>query len=165
MGNITSLLFFQNFIGSPPLAWGTLLVSLICHRITPTRVGNTADYCHKKKTLRITPPMWGTLLSSSSLNWAHPHSREEKCKLFSLQAIPLGIPPPAWGKVQVFQTASDTARNTPIYMRKSVSESESLPRKQEHPHPREEYHAWYDVNGDVPGAPPPTWGIQLMNIM
>ena len=58
------------------------------------------------------------------------------------------------------QTASDTARSTPIYMRKSVLESESLPRKQEHPHLRGEYHAWYDVNDDVPGAPPPAWGTQ-----
>ena len=37
-------LFFQNFIGSPPPAWGTLLVSLIFHRITPTRVENTAIF-------------------------------------------------------------------------------------------------------------------------
>ena len=43
-------------------------------------------------------------------------------------------------------------------MRKSVSETEPLPRKQENPHLYGEYHAWYDVNGDVPGAPPPAWG-------
>ena len=133
---------FNNLLsGLPPPAWGTLLQEEKTLRSTPTRAGNTAIFL-------CFPRLHG------------------------------GLPPLAWGKVQVIQTASDTPGNTPTRVGKSascldrkryreeyphvheesVSESESLPRIQEHPHLRGEYHAWYDVNDDVPGAPPPAWG-------
>ena len=97
---------FNNLLsGLPPPAWGTLLVSLIFHRITPTHVGNTADYCYKKKKRSGVPPPARGILQFFFVFLVctedYPHSRGEKCKLFRLQAIPLGIPPPVWGKVQV----------------------------------------------------------------
>src|SRR5690606_17800412 len=86
-------------IGSPPRAWGQLLVlsyTPFVIRFTPTRVGTTVT-------------------ASRKLYWiaVHPHARGDNRRQPSRRAAAAGSPPRAWGQPEVVHPKTAVCRFTP----------------------------------------------------
>ncbi|RZM14178.1 hypothetical protein LDELB18P2_0844 [Lactobacillus delbrueckii] len=142
---IFSLLLHPIFLGSPPLAWGILLLfvqAFFKKRITPTCVGNTLL----------------TLFIIASF-WDHPHLRGEYKLSGNEFAGFMGSPPLAWGILIVLDSKDLARRITPTCVGNTRFHQRLLQFLKDHPHLRGEYLDQAFAGVLRSGSPPLAWGI------
>ncbi len=172
-------------IGSPPHAWGILILPVQLagiKRFTPTCVGNTSHHTIDIKSCRFTPTCvgnTGVLVIVQRLEAVHPHMRGEYNGLHLIKFCGCGSPPHAWGIRGYLQVIESTLRFTPTcvgntgayvsdefggavhpHMRGEYVRVTGLASVLTvHPHMRGEYLNVPKASVHYSGSPPHAWGI------
>ena len=175
--------------GSPPRAWGRLLVTLPLNydaRFTPTCVGTATAITpsaveaygspprawgrpvvveRRVQPLRFTPTCVGTAscpLTSQLSAAVHPHVRGDGSRATSRSGTRYGSPPRAWGRRGASRDDSASQRFTPT----CVGTARNYPRLRRvgsvHPHVRGDGSTCCTTLATGYGSPPRAWGRRLL---
>ncbi len=150
MGNtIVACSWLTEYWGSPPHTWGILdtkFADAAGDRITPTYMGNT----------EMQRNFW-------QHHQDHPHIHGEYLARLSSLAQPLGSPPHTWGIRDHDHDQNWIERITPTYMGNTFHQAARFCSTWDHPHIHGEYTLAVVPVVTLPGSPPHTWGILLIN--
>ena len=131
-------------LGSPPHAWGQLLVILNCtirHRFTPTCVG-TMVVCHVVV----------------GFNPVHPHMRGDNCGPCWTRRGSSGSPPHAWGQSRPGRLHGFDQRFTPTCVGTMCPGPRRARPITVHPHMRGDNRVGQAFRRSSSGSPPHAWG-------
>src|SRR5579872_5417812 len=131
-------------VGSPPRAWGRLVVSSILwlhSGFTPTCVG----------TIRLRPGRWPRAR-------VHPHVRGDDGKLTRQEEAEQGSPPRAWGRCRRLLTLKRGHRFTPTCVGTIESRDSGSRPIWVHPHVRGDDVSATSRSSAAIGSPPRAWG-------
>ncbi len=131
-------------IGSPPRAWGQLLMRYTAScapRFTPTGVGTTT--CCSR---------------SSARSSVHPHGRGDNNPSCVRTSSTSGSPPRAWGQRRIAGVVDNAARFTPTGVGTTSMMCACWNMPSVHPHGRGDNRRWVDEYGIIAGSPPRAWG-------
>ena len=134
----------RSFDGSPPLAWGPLLLLprlVLARRFTPTRVGTTAQ------------PASDTIRAP-----VHPHSRGDHPKRRPMVVNRVGSPPLAWGPLPELLELSCGQRFTPTRVGTTRGSVRRVATSTVHPHSRGDHFLIRHPAYSSSGSPPLAWG-------
>ena len=130
--------------GSPPRAWGQLLMLYLPTRkprFTPTRVGTTPA--------SISPRAFATV---------HPHARGDNTSSYACTMAVFGSPPRAWGQLGRLGILGLVIRFTPTRVGTTLRWRASSCVTAVHPHARGDNYSTDHIRVAEYGSPPRAWG-------
>ena len=165
--NIITALCSRPYRGSPPRAWGQLVMlnhTATACRFTPTRVGTTSARSCRPTSSRFTPTRVGTTQSCSYNPYivtVHPHARGDNSIVFLQSVHCNGSPPRAWGQLHELGHEVSRRRFTPTRVGTTSLHCRRISWRTVHPHARGDNSTGSSPSVPAPGSPPRAWGQRI----